>query len=79
MSEERKVLQLSRKDFLKGTGASVAGLVLMGGLSTLVTGCATQNAPAAGEIAVPEWPYKYAKLDADKAAQKAYEGYKEGG
>ncbi len=68
-----KQKQLSRKDFLKAAGASAAGIALAG---TFLSGCnlaGTDN--GSREIAAPEWPYNYAKLDPEAAAERAYDGY----
>jgi hypothetical protein len=84
MSEE-KVKELSRRKFLHGAGASVAGLALAGTVGMMLSGCtksegsAAPPAAAPTEIAVAEWPYTYKKLDPDVAAQKGYDGYKADG
>ncbi len=41
--KEKKIAEISRKDFLKGSGASLAGLVLLGGIGGLVSGCASEE------------------------------------
>lgn len=78
MTTEKKDKQISRKDFLKGVGTSIAGVTLLGGVGSLLTGCSDQNAQANASTEKPEWPFKYTKLDADKAAQRAYDAYKTG-
>lgn len=76
MTENNKV-NLSRKKFIAGTGASLAGLVLAGGMGSLLAGCAQEEQVAAPEGA-PAYPFEYAKIDPDKAAELAYESYKAG-
>ncbi|WP_243136933.1 hypothetical protein [Alkaliphilus serpentinus] len=80
MTTEKKDKQISRKDFLKGVGTSIAGVTLMGGVGSLLTAC-TDKAAAPSTSATaekPQWPFTYAKLDAEKAGQKAYDAYKTG-
>ena len=80
--------QISRKDFLKGMGLTVAGVAVTGSLAGVLTGCSTKEAeapaPAAAAAAVdtsqaPAWPFKYEKIDVATAQEKAYAGYKEKG
>lgn len=83
--------QISRKDFLKGMGLTVAGVAVTGSLAGVLTGCSTKEAevpapaaPAAAAAAVdtsqaPAWPFKYEKIDVAVAQEKAYAGYKEKG
>jgi hypothetical protein len=88
MSEE-KVKELSRRKFLHGAGASVAGFALAGTVGMMLSGCSKSEGSAAppaappavapAEPAVAEWPYTYKKLDPDVAAQKGYDGYKADG
>lgn len=70
--------EISRKDFLKGMGKTVAGVTVVGSLGTVLAGCST---PAATVEAAekPQHPFTYVKVDPDKAAEKAYKGYKEKG
>ncbi|MFA9423047.1 MAG: hypothetical protein ACERLG_05695 [Sedimentibacter sp.] len=75
--------QISRKDFLKGVGVTVAGVAVTGSLTGILTGCSTP-APAATATAVdtsqaPAWPFKYEKLDVAVVQANAYKGYKEKG
>ncbi|AOY77806.1 hypothetical protein [Clostridium formicaceticum] len=79
MTIEKKEKEISRKDFLKGVGASIAGVTLLGGVGGILTACSDQTTAevqttveAKGK---PEWPFPYAKLDADKAAERAYHAY----
>lgn len=80
--------EMSRKDFLKGVGKAVAGVTVAGAFGSVLTGCSTQEAtaaPAATPAAAPatpekpQWPFPYKKLDADKAAERAFKAYKEKG
>jgi hypothetical protein len=77
--------QITRKDFLKGMGMTVAGVAVTGSLTGILTGCSTEAAaPAAAATAVdtsqaPAWPFKYEKIDVATAQEKAYKGYKEKG
>ncbi len=75
MSENK---QISRKDFMKGVGVTVAGVAVTGGLGGLLTGCAAPEA-AADTTTAPEWPYPYKKLDPAKVEERAFNGYKEMG
>lgn len=72
--------QISRKDFLKGVGVSVAGVAMAGGVGGLLTACANEGSGSAsvdGSVGVPEWPYKYVKLDPEKVKERAFNAYKE--
>lgn len=68
--------EISRKDFIKGMGVSLAGVAVAGGLGGMLTGCA---APVASADSAPAWPMKYKKLDPAKAEERAFNGYKEKG
>jgi len=70
--------QISRKDFLKGVGKTVASVAVAGSVGSVLTGCAT-NTSTASVTEKPEWPFKYQKVDPDKAAEKAFNAYKEKG
>ncbi len=70
--------QISRKDFMKGVGVTVAGVAVTGGLGGLLTGCAAPEA-AADTTTAPEWPLPYQKLDADAVRERAYNAYFEKG
>jgi len=76
MAEEKQV-KLSRKKFIAGTGASLAGLALAGSVGSLLVGCAQEQEVAAPEGA-PPYPFAYEKLDLDEVAQRAYDSYKDG-
>jgi hypothetical protein len=78
---EGKVVDLSRRKFLRNAGLTVAGIaVASSGLGMLVSGCAketdTANGNGNGSLVVPEWPYQYKKLNPDLAAERAYAAYK---
>ena len=72
---------VSRKQFLKGAATTAAGITLVGGLGSILTGCepdGTGEAAENGEIETPEHPYPFEKLDPDAVADRAFDGYKEG-
>lgn len=64
---------LSRRNFLRGAGASVAGLAVVGSAGLLMhnSGIATAGTTPA------TLPYR--KIDPDKAKAATYEGYSKGG
>lgn len=65
---------LSRKKFLKSSGMSLLALTAASGLAGgVMSGCDEQA--GTGNIEVPSWPFPYEKLDPEKAAQRAYDGY----
>lgn len=70
--------QISRKDFLKGMGTSLAGVAVVGTMGGLLTGCSAETA-SAGVDGVPEYPFKYVKLDPAKAEEIGYNTYFEKG
>ncbi len=70
--------QISRKDFLKGVGTTVAGVTVIGTLGSVLSGCAPTTA-SVETPEKPEWPFPYTKIDADKAAERAFNAYKEKG
>lgn len=79
--EEKK--QITRKEFMKGMGISLAGVAMAGGVGGLLTACSSDTASASVDVAggsqeTPQWPFKYVKLDPDKVEKAGYEGYKEG-
>lgn len=78
MTAENKK-QISRKDFLKGVGVSVAGVAMAGGVGGLLTACGNDSGSAnvQGAGGAPEWPYKYVKLDPEKVKERAFKAYKE--
>lgn len=74
--------QISRKDFIKGMGVSLAGVAMagsLGGLLTACTGTGAATANTASSTEAPAWPYKYKKLDVEKVKERAYNAYKEKG
>lgn len=72
--------QMSRKDFIKGVGVSLAGVAMAGSLGGLLTACSNiETAGATGAIDVPKWPFKYKKLDPEKVMERAYKTYQEKG
>lgn len=76
---------MSRRKFLGTAGGAAIGAGLFcatGGL--LLTGCntsasASKDTNTGNEVAAPDWPYKYTKLDPEKVAQRTFEAYKDGG
>ena len=72
MSQEK---QISRKEFLKKAGMTVAGVAISG---SLLTAC-TQETAAVDTNKSYEWPLKYKKIDAAIAEERAFNGYKEKG
>ena len=75
MKEENKTI--SRKDFLKGVGTSLAGVAVMGTLGSTLTGCTDSGSADTGEAA--PYPYKYTKLDPAVGEEMAYNTYFEQG
>lgn len=73
MSEQK---QISRKDFLKKAGITVAGVALSG---SLLTACTAQPTASLDTNQAPEWPFKYSKIDPAVAEARAFTGYKEKG
>ncbi len=75
---------MSRKKFIKGAGSTVAGVALLGGVGSLLTGCGENGngngAAKEGDsnIEVPEHPFEYKPLDPDKVAERAYDAYMHG-
>lgn len=65
--------QISRKDFLKGMGTSLAGVAVAGSLGGLLTGCSAETASSSSEAA--PYPFKYKKLDPAIAEERAYNAY----
>lgn len=82
MSYDNK--NVTRKDFLKGMGTTIAGVTLFGGLSSVLTGCSQEEvamaeAPQTLEPDAVTYPVAYTHIDPDKAAERAYKNYKEKG
>jgi len=77
----QKDKQITRKDFLKGVGVSVAGVAMTGAVGSLLTACAEKEtdskaAGASDSVKRPEWPFKYTKLDVEKVKARAFNAYK---
>lgn len=70
---------LSRKDFLKKAGITVAGIAVTGTLASALTGCTTQPTASLDTSQAPEWPLPYKKLDPEKVEARAFTAYKEKG
>lgn len=64
--------EISRKDFMKKMGTSIAGVAVVGGVSGLLTGCTSS---ASGDIKAPEHPFKYVAIDVEKAKERSYDAY----
>ncbi|HHX74827.1 MAG TPA: twin-arginine translocation signal domain-containing protein [Firmicutes bacterium] len=71
-----EVKEISRRKFLVGAGATIAGAALAGGIGGMLAGCEAQSA---GKVETPNWPAEYKKLDPDKAAERGFNAYKNGG
>ncbi len=80
MSIKVKEQGISRKDFIKGVGTTIAGAAVLGGVGGLLTGCGQTQSPSANVASVekPQWPFPYVKLDPDKVAKRAYDAYQTG-
>ncbi|SFH67090.1 hypothetical protein SAMN05192551_10293 [Tindallia magadiensis] len=78
---------ITRKDFLKKMGATLAGVSLLGGVGGILTACGETSAAemadsneSAGEGMEPVvYPLAYKRIDPDAAAERAYKYYKEQG
>lgn len=66
---------LTRKDFIKGMGMTLAGVTVAGGLGGVLTGCTSDKASAE---AAP-YPFKYIKMDPAAGEEAAFNAYKEQG
>ena len=81
---ENQNKKITRKDFLKGMGTTLAGATLLGGMSSILTGCSEEEVKKAKEKAgldnkEIEYPLPYSRIDPDKAAERAYKFYQEKG
>jgi len=70
--------QITRKNFLKGMGTTIAGVTVLGGMTSVLTGC-DEEAQASNSQGEASYPMNYKKVDPDKVADRAYAGYKEKG
>ncbi|MDF2591496.1 MAG: split soret cytochrome c precursor [Clostridia bacterium] len=70
--------EISRKEFLKGVGKTVAGVTVVGALGSVLTGCTTAETTAAVPER-PQWPFPYKKLDPEKVLARGFKGYKDKG
>ncbi|MGM0651944.1 MAG: hypothetical protein ACQES4_04080 [Bacillota bacterium] len=77
MSENENKLVINRKQFIKNTGIALAGVTLLGGMSSLFVGCDEVPSTAAQPDPMA-WPVAFPKMDPDQAAQIAYDSYKSG-
>ncbi|HZK56941.1 MAG TPA: twin-arginine translocation signal domain-containing protein [Clostridia bacterium] len=77
----QKDKQITRKDFLKGVGVSVAGVAMAGTMGSILTACAdkensqTTDTSGSNPVKRPEWPFKYEKLDPEKVKERAFNAY----
>ncbi len=71
---EEKQNELSRRKFLRGAGASVAGLAAAGGM-----GLFANKVISPGEASAAQPPFKYVKLDPNRAAEMAFSAYMDKG
>ena len=76
MSEQK---QISRKDFLKKAGLTVAGVAVTGTLSTVLTACASEPTASLDTNQAPAWPFAWKKIDPAVAEANGFKGYKEKG
>lgn len=77
--EEKKgfeAKQLSRKEFLKGAGMTLAGVAMAGTMGSVLTACSSTTASTAEAMS---WPLPYEKVDPEVAEERAYNAYKEKG
>ncbi|WP_246451760.1 hypothetical protein [Alkalicella caledoniensis] len=72
----REENQISRKKFLKGVGATVASVAVVGTIGSVLAGCSSE---ASADVEKAQWPYPYQKVDSAEAEKIAYKGYKEKG
>ncbi len=69
---------ICRRKFIKLSGSVFGASLLCGSSTVLLQGCAPKES-VSQEPLVPVWPYPYVKLDPDKAAERAYNAFKESG
>ena len=70
--------QISRKNFLRGMGTTIAGVTVLGGMTSVLTGC-DEDAQAANGQGEASYPLNYKKVDPDVVADRAYTAYQEQG
>lgn len=68
--------QITRKDFLKKAGMTVASVAVTG---TLLSACSADTTASADTSQAPEWPFTYTKIDPAVAEERAYKAYHEKG
>ncbi len=78
MTMQKRDKEITRKSFLKGVGASVAGIAMAGTMGSLLTAC-TDGETAQASAETPEWPFEYVELDPDKVRERAFNAYHEQG
>ncbi len=76
---QRNAGDVTRRTFLRGAGATVAGLAAIGsaGLMWKNTAIATQGVPASDKLGATAWPY--VKLKTDAVADRTFQKYFKGG
>ena len=73
-----KEKQITRKNFLKGMGTTIAGVTVLGGMTSILTGC-DEEVQASNDQGEASYPMNYKKVDPDKVADRAYNAYHEQG
>jgi hypothetical protein len=68
--------EISRKEFLKTAGKTVAGVAVVGALGSVLSGCSTTTTAKVDKY---QWPLPYKKLDPEKVLARGFKGYKEKG
>ncbi|HDQ41217.1 MAG TPA: twin-arginine translocation signal domain-containing protein [Desulfonatronum sp.] len=74
---QRSAGEVTRRNFLRGAGASVAGLAAVGSVGLLLRNTAIAKQEASVKPEAMTWPY--VKLDKDKVAARTFEYYFKGG
>ncbi len=70
--------QITRKNFLKGVGTTIAGVTVLGGMTSILTGC-DEEVQASNDQGDASYPLPYKRVDPDQVAKRAYDGYQEKG
>lgn len=70
--------EISRKEFIKGVGKTVAGVTVVGALGSVLSSCSASETTAK-TADKPQWPFTYTKVDPEKAMERAFKAYKEKG